>query len=104
MHIEETVNSMSKKCQLTGKAFLNGNKVSHANNKSKKRFIPNLQMVSFVSEKLKTKIQLKVATSSIRTVEKKGGIDEFLLKTSNSKLPPLALKIKKRILNIKSVD
>ena len=57
MHIEETVNSMSKKCQLTGKAFLNGNKVSHANNKSKKRFIPNLQMVSFVSEKLKTKIQ-----------------------------------------------
>ena len=92
---------MSNKCQLTGKSFLKGNKVSHANNKTKKRFVPNLQKISFVSDKLKTKIQLKVATSTIRTVEKNGGIDNFLLKTSNSKLPPQALKIKKRILLIK---
>ena len=91
---------MSKKCQLTGKIFLNGNKVSHANNKTKRRFVPNLQKVSFFSEKLKTKFQLNVATSAIRTVEKKGGLDDYLLNTSNNKLPTSAVKIKKRILSI----
>ena len=87
------------KCQLTGKGYLSGNNVSHANNKSKRRFIPNLQNVSFVSEKLGKSIQLKVAASTIRTVEKKGGLDLFLLNTSNSKLPNQAKKIKKQILS-----
>ena len=75
---------MSKKCQLTGKGYLNGNNVSHAKNRTKRRFLPNLQKISFVSEKLKKKIQLKVTASAIRTVEKKGGLDEYLLNTSNS--------------------
>ena len=90
---------MSMKCQLTGKTFLTGNNVSHAKNRTKRRFLPNLQNISFISEKLGRSIQLKVATRTIRTVEKKGGIDEFLLNTANSKLPTEALKLKKQILS-----
>ncbi len=91
---------MSKRCQLTGKNFLSGNNVSHANNRTKRRFLPNLQKISFISEKLGKSIQLKVAASTIRTVEKKGGLDEFLLKTSNNKLPTEAKKLKKLILSV----
>ena len=91
---------MSTKCQLTGKTYLSGNNVSHAKNRTKRRFLPNLQKISFTSDKLGKSIQLKVAASAIRTVEKKGGLDEYLLKTSNTKLPMEALKIKKQILSI----
>ena len=90
---------MSKKCQLTGKTYLSGNNVSHAKNRTRRRFLPNLQNISFLSEKLGKIIQLKVATSTIRTVEKKGGLDQYLMKTSNTKLPSGALKLKKRILS-----
>mgnify|MGYP001252966360 CR=1 FL=1 len=88
---------MSKQCDLTGKKFQNGNNVSHAKNRTKKKFIPNLQFTSFFSDKLKKKIQLKVATSTIRTVEKNGGIDKFLSKTPTSKLSSKAKLLKKRI-------
>ena len=91
---------MSNRCQLTGKTCLSGNNVSHANNKTKRRFLPNLQKISFTSEKLEKSIQLKVAASTIRTVEKKGGLDEYLLNTSNTKLSLEAKKIKKQILSI----
>ena len=91
---------MSMKCQLTGKTFQSGNNVSHAKNRTKRRFLPNLQNISFISDKLGKSIQLKVAVSAIRTVEKKGGLDEYLLKTSNTKLPTEALKLKKQILSI----
>ena len=87
------------KCELTGKAFQNGNKVSHAKNRTKRRFFPNLQNISFISEILGRKIQLKVATSTIRTVEKKGGLDEYLINTSNTKLASAGLKLKKLILS-----
>ena len=90
---------MSMKCQLTGKMYLNGNQVSHAKNRTKRRFLPNLQNITFISERLGKKIQLKVATSTIRTVEKKGGLDEFLINTSNTKLSVAAVKIKKLILS-----
>ena len=90
---------MSMKCQLTGKTYLSGNNVSHAKNRTRRRFLTNLQNISFLSEKLGKIIQLKVATSTIRTVEKKGGLDEFLLSTSNTKLPPEALKLKKLIIS-----
>jgi len=93
---------MSMKCQLTGKTSLYGNNVSHAKNKTKRRFFPNLQKISFTSEKLGRSIQLKVAASTIRVVEKKGGLDEYLLNTSNTKLPPKAKKIKKQILSTSS--
>ena len=91
---------MSMKCQLTGKTFQSGNNVSHAKNRTKRRFLPNLQKISFTSDKLGKSIQLKVAASTIWTVEKKGGLDEYLLKTSNTKLPTEALKLKKQILSI----
>ena len=90
---------MSMRCELTGKSFQTGNNVSHAKNKTKRRFKPNLQNITFLSEVLKQKFQLKVATSTIRTVEKKGGLDDFLLTTPNSKLPEKAKKLKKSILN-----
>ena len=91
---------MSMKCQLTGKTFQSGNNVSHAKNRTRRRFLPNLQNITFISEKLGRSIQLKVAASAIRTVEKKGGLDEYLLSASNTELPPEALKIKKQILSI----
>ena len=91
---------MSNRCQLTGKKCLSGNNVSHAKNRTKRRFLPNLQKISFTSEKLEKSIQLKVAASTIRTVEKKGGLDEYLLNTSNTKLSLEAKKIKKQILSI----
>ena len=90
---------MSMKCKLTGKMYQSGNNVSHAKNRTRRRFLPNLQNISFISEKLGKKIQLRVAASTIRTVEKKGGLDEFLINTSNLKLPTEALKIKKLILS-----
>ena len=90
---------MSMKCQLTGKMYQSGNNVSHARNRTKRKFLPNLQNISFLSEKLGKKIQLRVATSTIRTVEKKGGLDGFLMNTSSTKLPPKALKIKKLIIS-----
>ena len=91
---------MSIRCQLSGKRYLNGNNVSHAKNRTKRRFLPNLQKITFISEKLGRKLHLKVAASTIRTVEKKGGLDEFLLNTSNSELPPKARIIKKKILSV----
>ena len=90
---------MSTKCELTGKTFQTVNNVSHAKNRTKRRFMPNLQYISFLSNVLGKKIQFKVATSTIRTVEKKGGLDEFLINTPNSKLADKAKKIKKTILN-----
>ena len=90
---------MTMKCELTGKSFQTGNNVSHAKNRTKRRFLPNLQNISFISEILGRKIKLKVATSTIRTVEKKGGLDEFLINTPNSKLPQKAKKLKKTIIS-----
>ena len=90
---------MVKKCKITNVKPMSGNNVSHAVNKSKRRFLPNLQNITFISEKLGQKIQLKVAASTIRTVEKKGGLDDFLVSTPNSKLPEKAKKLKKTILS-----
>ena len=90
---------MTMKCELTGKSFQTGNNVSHAKNRTKRRFLPNLQKITFISEKLGQKIQLKVAASTIRTVEKKGGLDDYLESTPNSKLPKKAKKLKKTILS-----
>ena len=88
---------MSRKCDLSGKLVLTGNNVSHANNKTKRRFLPNLQIVSLYSEKLNKKIRFKVAASTLRTVEKNGGIDNFLLDASNQNLSSSARKYKKSI-------
>ena len=86
---------MSRRCQLTGKAVLYGNNVSHANNKSSRRFLPNLQNISFLSETLKTTVSFRVCTSGIRSVEANGGLDCFLLKSKDENLCKKAVSIKK---------
>ena len=69
---------MTRKCDLTGKLVVTGNNVSHANNKTKRRFIPNLQNVSLYSDKLGKKLKFRIAASTLRTVEKNGGIDSLI--------------------------
>ena len=88
---------MTRKCELTGKLVTTGNNVSHANNKTKRRFIPNLQNVSLYSDKLGKKLKFRIATSTLRTVEKTGGIDTFLLNAFNKDLSGGARKYKKSI-------
>ena len=95
---------MTRKCDLTGKVVITGNNVSHAKNRTKRRFIPNLQNVSLYSDKLDRKIKFRVATSTLRTVEKTGGIDNFLVNASVSQLSIAARKYKKNILKFYEVD
>ena len=88
---------MSKKCELTGKIPLAGNNVSHANNKTKRRFLPNLKKVTFKSDLLKRNIKLNVSNSAIRSVDKKGGLDLFLKNTKSKNFSFRVKKIKKSI-------
>jgi len=89
---------MSRRCQISGKGVLSGNNVSHANNKSRRRYLPNLQESSMLSDVLGHTIRMRVSTRGIRTVEHNGGIDAFLLSTPNRKLPLEAMTIKRRLL------
>ncbi|WP_424137023.1 50S ribosomal protein L28 [Roseomonas chloroacetimidivorans] len=88
---------MSRRCGITGKGVLTGNNVSHANNKTRRRFLPNLQHTSFFSDVLGTSIQLRLSTRGIRTVEHNGGLDAFLLGTPDRSLPDEAKVLKRRI-------
>ncbi len=88
---------MARRCDFTGKGVQAGNNVSHANNRTRRRFLPNLQDVSLMSDVLGTTIQLRLSTRAIRTVEKRGGIDAFLLSTSSEKLGQKARELKRRI-------
>ena len=88
---------MPAQCDLTGKKVTSGNNVSHSKIKTKRTFKPNLQNVSLYSETLKQTVKLRVAVSTIRTVEHNGGIDQFLLTTSNRKLTDEAIKLKKKL-------
>ena len=88
---------MSKICELTGKSVVAGNNVAHSNTKTKRRFQPNLQNVTLQSEALGRKLSLRVATSTLRTVQKLGGLDAFLLTTDDAKLPPRALQLKRSV-------
>ena len=88
---------MSRRCVITGKGVQTGNNVSHANNKTKRRFLPNLHQVTLLSDVLRQRIRLRLITSGLRTVEKRGGIDAFLLSTPDAKLEAAVLKIKRRV-------
>ena len=88
---------MAKRCQLTGKSVMSGNNVSHANNRTRRRFLPNLQSTSMHSEILGRRISLRVSTSAMRTVEKHGGLDPFLLQARNSELAEEAQRLKREI-------
>ena len=89
---------MSKKCELTGKIPLKGHKVSHANNKTKRKFYPNLKKVKFTSEILKRNIRLNVPNAAVKSVEKKGSFDLFLKSAKSKNLSPRLKKIKKSLL------
>jgi large subunit ribosomal protein L28 len=88
---------MSRICELTGKGTLVGNNVSHANNKTKRRWLPNLQNITFLSETLGSGLKFRVSTNGVRSVEHVGGIDNWLLKTSDDKLSLDARRAKRLI-------
>ena len=89
---------MSKVCEISGKKPMSGNNVSHANNRTKRRFIPNLQNVKLYSVTLQKYINLNITIRTMKSVEKNGGLDTYLIKTSNRNLADTAIKIKKQIL------
>ena len=88
---------MSRICELTGKGRQVGHNVSHANNKTKKVFLPNLQNVTLMSEKLDRSFKFRVSTHGLRSVEHNGGLDAWLMKTSDEKLSANALKVKREL-------
>lgn len=88
---------MTRRCQLNDKGPMSGNNVSHANNKTRRRFLPNLQQVTIISDAL-GKVRMRLSTRAIRTIEHNGGLDAYLLKTSNLKLPAEAQAVKRKLL------
>lgn len=88
---------MSRACELTGKAVLTGNNVSHANNKTRRRFLPNLCEVTLMSEVLGQSFRLRISANALRTVEHRGGLDAFLLKAKSNDLSQRARLLKKQI-------
>jgi len=88
---------MSRRCELTGKGVLTGNRVSHSNIKTRRRYLPNLQNVTLLSESLGRSFRFRVAASTIRTVDHRGGLDAYLAKAKDAELSPKALKVKQEI-------
>ena len=88
---------MARRCELTGKGVMTGNNVSHAHNKTRRRFLPNLNNVSLLSDTLGETFQLRVSMAGLRSVEHRGGLDAFLLKARDEELSDKALKIKREI-------
>jgi len=88
---------MSRRCELTGKGLLVGNNVSHANNKTKRVYRPNLQVVSLASEALGNSYKLKISMNALRTLDHQGGLDPFLLKAKDGVLSDRALRLKRAI-------
>ena len=93
---------MSRICELTGKGRQVGNNVSHANNRTKRVFLPNLQNVTLMSESLEKNFKFRVSTQGLRSVEHNGGLDNWLLKTSDEKLSDNARKVKREIAKAKA--
>ena len=94
---------MSRRCELTGKGPMSGNNVSHAKNRSRRRFLPNLTETALMSETLGRTVRLRVSTSALRTVDHRGGLDAFLAKAKNIDLSANALKVKKAIAKAQEV-
>ncbi len=88
---------MARRCAISGKGVLTGNNVSHAHNKTRRRFLPNLQQTSLLSETLGQTVRLRLTPHAIRTIESKGGLDAYLLGRANSKLTDEGRRLKRRI-------
>ncbi len=99
---------MSRRCDLLAVGVMSGNKVSHSNRKTKRRFLPNLQALSFKSETLGVELNLRVATSTLRTINKFGSIDNFLVNYRHAKLSAeaqkLRIKIKQKLIKSGKLD
>ena len=94
---------MSKRCAITGKTIQFGNNVSHSQRKTRRRFNPNIQSVTLQSEILGEKVRMNITVSTLRSIEHNGGLDAYLLSTSNLKLSEEAISVKKRIKKAQSV-
>jgi large subunit ribosomal protein L28 len=88
---------MARRCSLTGKGVQAGNNVSHANNKTRRRFLPNVQSRRLYSETLGRSIRLRIAANTLRTIEKRGGLDGFLLTTSEAELPSELVRVRRQL-------
>lgn len=88
---------MAKKCELTGVGPMSGNNVSHSNRKTRRRFVPNLQVISLISEVLGRSVSMRLTAATIRTVDHNGGLDAYLTTTSDSKLTEEARRLKRQI-------
>ncbi|MFN3616331.1 MAG: 50S ribosomal protein L28 [Rubrimonas sp.] len=89
---------MSRRCELTGKGVMSGHNVSHSNIKTKRRYLPNLNSVTLMSEALGRSFRLRIAAAALRTVDHRGGLDAFLMKARDEELSPRALDIKRELL------
>lgn len=88
---------MSRRCMITGKGVMSGNNVSHANNKTRRRFLPNVQDTTLYSEILKSWVSVRTSTSGLRTIEHKGGFDAYIQNTAKTKLDPALRAVKAKI-------
>ena len=88
---------MSRRCDLTGKGPMSGNNVSHAKNHTRRRFLPNLQDVTLMSDLLGRSFKFRISNAALRTVDHRGGLDAFMKKATDAELSPDALKVKKDI-------
>jgi large subunit ribosomal protein L28 len=88
---------MARRCELTGKGVMTGNNVSHALNRTRRRFLPNLLNVSLISDALNRTVKLRITAYALRSVEHRGGLDAFLVKASDEDLSPNALALKKEV-------
>jgi large subunit ribosomal protein L28 len=95
--VSKDMNAMSRRCELTGKAVQSGNKVSHSNRKTRTRFLPNLVQATLVSDALERAVRLRVSAAALRSVEHRGGLDDFLIKAHESDLSEDAVKLKREI-------
>jgi large subunit ribosomal protein L28 len=95
---------MAKRCPITGKGVQSGNNVSHANNRTRRRFLPNLQEVSFMSETLGRAVRLRISANAIRTIEHNGGIDSFLIGAKTTNLDTKVARLKKIIMKHQSAE
>ncbi|MET0157554.1 MAG: 50S ribosomal protein L28 [Methyloceanibacter sp.] len=95
---------MARRCELTGKAVLSGNNVSHANRRTKRRFLPNLCNVTLASDALKKRVRLTISAQALRSVEHRGGLDAYLLKAGNEELSLKARRLKRDIAKMQSTQ
>src|SRR5262249_44856221 len=100
--LETRTKEMARRCELTGKAVLSGNNVSHAKHRTKRRFLPNLCNVTLESEALKKRVRVTISAAALRSVEHRGGLDAYLLKAGDEELSLKARRLKRDITKVQS--